>query len=34
MGLSVEKLGEKPTIITIFPVDFSDAGNFLQRRVS
>ena len=28
MGLSVEQVGENPTAITLFPVDFSDTGNF------
>ncbi|MEO7863531.1 MAG: hypothetical protein ABIU05_24460 [Nitrospirales bacterium] len=28
MGISVEHVGEHPTVLTIFPVDFSDTGNF------
>jgi hypothetical protein len=33
MGLSREHVGEYTPVLTIFPVDFPDTGNFLQRRV-
>ena len=33
MGISIEHVGEHPTVLTIFPVDFPDTGNFRQRRV-
>ena len=33
MGLSGEQVVEHPSVLTIFPVDFPDTGNFRQRRV-
>ena len=33
MGLSGEHVVEHPTVLTIFPVEFPDTGNFRQRRV-
>ncbi|MEO7862659.1 MAG: hypothetical protein ABIU05_19935 [Nitrospirales bacterium] len=31
MGLSVEHVGEHPTVLTIFPVDFPDTGNLVAE---
>ncbi len=34
MGFSIDNRGKKPNAIAIFPVDFSDTGNFSREGLA